>query len=153
MLNEADIFWTWYVFLHKYFLCQFFYIALQKKNFSIKDFFSKCEQNAENRGFSHIYWKILLEKFIFCAVFNAVHVISWIHFIWSFFFKLTNTCVSEIFILNLNNPLIRFRWFDRANNDSWYSAHIQKEAGRWTQKCISVKFSFLHLVICLYVDP
>ena len=54
--------------------------------------------------------KILLEKFIFCAVYNTVHVMNSFHLKLFFFFQVNKYfCVSEAFILNLNNPLIRFR--------------------------------------------
>ena len=53
--------------------------------------------------------KILLEKFIFCAVYNTVQVMNSFH-LKLFFFQVKYFCVSdEAFILNLNNPLIRFR--------------------------------------------
>ena len=40
----------------------------EKVKFSIKDFFSKCDQTAVSCGFGHIYWRNpLMENFIFCA--------------------------------------------------------------------------------------
>ena len=42
----------------------------QQRKFSIKDFFSKCDQIRRNpRIWSHLLKKILLENSIFCAVF------------------------------------------------------------------------------------
>ena len=43
--------------------------AAQKMKFSIKGFFSKCEQIREKlRIWSHLLKKSLMENFIFCAV-------------------------------------------------------------------------------------
>ena len=44
-------------------------ITAQKMKFSIKDFFSKCDQIRWNvRVWSHLLKKPLMENFIFCAV-------------------------------------------------------------------------------------
>ena len=44
----------------------------QKRKFSIKDFFSKCDQNCSFlRIWSHLLNKSLMENFIFCAVLLA----------------------------------------------------------------------------------
>ena len=41
----------------------------QKMKFSIKDFFSKCDQiRCKRRIWSHLLKKSLMEKFLFCAV-------------------------------------------------------------------------------------
>ena len=41
----------------------------QKMKFSIKDFFSKCDQiRMKRRSWSHLLKKSLMENFIFCAV-------------------------------------------------------------------------------------
>ena len=53
----------------------------QKMKFSIKDFFSKCDQIRRNiskitrklRIWSHLLKKSLLENFIFCAVRSNIH--------------------------------------------------------------------------------
>ena len=43
--------------------------ATQKAKFSIKDFFSTCDQICRKpRIWSHLLKKSLMEKFIFCAV-------------------------------------------------------------------------------------
>ena len=43
----------------------------QKKKFSIKDFFSKCDQiRRKLRIWSHLQQKSLMDNFIFCAVFH-----------------------------------------------------------------------------------
>ena len=43
----------------------------QKMKFSIKDFFSKCDQiRWKLRVWSHLLKKSLMENFIFCAVIN-----------------------------------------------------------------------------------
>ena len=44
-------------------------ITAQKMKFSIKDFFSKCDQTRSLlRIWSHLLKKSLMESFIFCAV-------------------------------------------------------------------------------------
>ena len=44
-------------------------IKRKKKKFSIKDFFSKCDQICSFLWIlSHLLWKSLLENFIFCAL-------------------------------------------------------------------------------------
>ena len=57
---------------YKYFSIQFLpgYVKhLQKMKFSIKDFFSKCDQiRSFLRVWSHLLKKYLMENFIFCAV-------------------------------------------------------------------------------------
>ena len=41
----------------------------QKMNFSVKDFFSKCDEIRKKlRIWSHLLKKSLMENFIFCAV-------------------------------------------------------------------------------------
>ena len=48
-------------------------ITTQKMKFSIKDFFSKCEQiHRKLRIWSHFLKKSLMENFIFCAL-NLIH--------------------------------------------------------------------------------
>ena len=47
-----------------------FYCAAQKLKFSIKDFFSKCDQiRRKLRIWSHLLKKSLMESFIFCVAF------------------------------------------------------------------------------------
>ena len=47
-----------------------FNITAQKMKFSIKDFFSKCDQIRRlRRIWSHLLKKSLMENFIFCAVY------------------------------------------------------------------------------------
>ena len=44
-------------------------VTAQKIKFSVKDFFSKCDQTRSNlRIWSHLLKKLLMENFIFCAV-------------------------------------------------------------------------------------
>ena len=44
-------------------------LTAQKKKFSIKDFFCKCDQiRRKLRIWSHLLKKSLMENFIFCAV-------------------------------------------------------------------------------------
>ena len=47
----------------------------QKMKFSIKDFFSKCDQiRSFMRIWSHLLEKFLMENFIFCAVFSFINL-------------------------------------------------------------------------------
>ena len=56
-----------YFEMRKYFLESF---TAQKIKFSIKDFFSKCNQiHSKLRIWSHLLKKPLMENFIFCAVY------------------------------------------------------------------------------------
>ena len=49
----------------------FTHVTSQKMNFSIKDFFSQCDQiRSFLRIWSHLLKKSLMENFIFCAVYN-----------------------------------------------------------------------------------
>ena len=52
-------------------LCSLYAISLHKKKFfSIKDFFTKCDQiRSFLRTWSHLVKKSLMENLIFCAVF------------------------------------------------------------------------------------
>ena len=48
---------------------QYSILTAQKMKFSIKDFFSKCDQiRRKLRIWSHLPKKFLMENFIFCAV-------------------------------------------------------------------------------------
>ena len=47
------------------------YTTAQKMKFSIKDYFSKCDQILRNlRKWSHLLTKSLMQKLIFCAVYS-----------------------------------------------------------------------------------
>ena len=47
-------------------------VTAHKSKFSIKDFFSKCDQTRTFlRIWSHLLKKSLLENFIFCAVYDS----------------------------------------------------------------------------------
>ena len=51
-------------------LCSLYAISLHKKKFSIKDFFTKCDQiRSFLRTWSHLVKKSLMENLTFCAVF------------------------------------------------------------------------------------
>ena len=53
-------------------------ITAQKMKFSIKDFFSKCDQIRKKlQIWSHLLKKFLMENFIFCAVNIALDWSSW----------------------------------------------------------------------------
>ena len=55
--------------LNSFFLMQNITNTAQKMKFSIKDFFSKCNQiQSFLRIWSHLIKKSLMENFIFCAV-------------------------------------------------------------------------------------
>ena len=59
-----------FILLSKIFL-NLTYIISQKMKFSIKDFFSKCDQIYKKlRIWSHLLKKSSMENFIFCAVYN-----------------------------------------------------------------------------------
>ena len=48
---------------------EYLYYTAQKMKFSIKGFFSKCDQiHSSLRIWSHLLKKSLMENFIFCAV-------------------------------------------------------------------------------------
>ena len=50
-------------------------VTAQKTKFSIKDFFSKCDQiRRKLRIWSHLQKKSLMENFLFCAVYAALRV-------------------------------------------------------------------------------
>ena len=60
--------YQFYVLCYKYYKCCSLYTA-QNMKFSIKDFFSKCDQiRRKLRVWSHLLGKSLMENFIFCAV-------------------------------------------------------------------------------------
>ena len=86
-LDTLYVVWVMFPVLQYSFLSYeyrvFFYTA-QKMKFSIKDFFSKCDQiRRKLRIWSHLLKKSLVEKLIFCAV---QLMISWrvlkAHFAW-----------------------------------------------------------------------
>ena len=53
-----------------------FFICPQKLKFSIKDFFSKCDQiHSFLRVWSHLMKKSLMENFIFCTVKTLINLI------------------------------------------------------------------------------
>ena len=62
------------------FLEHVFYSTAQQMIFSIKDFFSKCDQIRSFLSFlriwSHLLKKSVIENFIFCAVKHQYHVIT-----------------------------------------------------------------------------
>ena len=60
------VFWSW-VIANSF--CKVLFYTAQKMKFSIKDFFSKCDQiHSFLRIWSHLLKKSLMENFIFCAV-------------------------------------------------------------------------------------
>ena len=73
MVAICQIFLRNLVFQLKYLVFRFendFFTA-QEMKFSIKDFFSKCDQICSFLGiWSHLLKKSLMENFIFCAVFD-----------------------------------------------------------------------------------
>ena len=53
------------------------HITTQKMKFSIKDFFSKCDEiRSFLRIWSHLLKKSLMENFIFCAVEHKLNINS-----------------------------------------------------------------------------
>ena len=76
-------------------LVQVVLVTAQKVKFSIKDFFSKCDQiRRKLRIWSHLLKKSLLKNFIFCAVRN-----------------LCNMCLGDDDLIS--SPLVSF--FDASN--------------------------------------
>ena len=56
--------------------------TVQKMKFSIKNFFSRCDQNRSFlRMWSHLLNKSLMENFVFCAV-QCDHTIKFVYSIW-----------------------------------------------------------------------
>ena len=89
-----------------YFLCYvlIFFLTAQKLKFSIKDFFSKCDQIRKKlRIWSHLLKKSLMEHFIFCAVPKTLR-----HFCNNFYDSLLNrVSLHLIYIFNLHP---KFTW-------------------------------------------
>ena len=57
---------------------KFAYITAQKMKFSIKNFFSKCDQiRRKLRTCSYLLKKSLMENFIFCAAYLFFKIICW----------------------------------------------------------------------------
>ena len=87
-----------YDFSRKMFLMLPVTIA-QKMKFSIKDFFSKCDQIRRKKSHflrtgSHLLKKSLIENFNFCAVYHSV---IWSNFVFWFLLLLeilSNMCIS-----------------------------------------------------------
>ena len=94
----------------------------KKMKFSIKNFFSKCEQIRRNlRIWSHLWKKSLMENFIFCAVsgsqvllkinFETVSIICYLNFLMVFLMLGIDTALLD------KPPIIRcpvnFRKFDK----------------------------------------
>ena len=74
---------SWEIFLE----FQLPWFTVQKMKFSIKDFFSKCDQILRKLWIrSHLLRKSLMENFIFCAVFQT-HMIN-------LFMKIVNSLLS-----------------------------------------------------------
>ena len=53
----------------------------EEMKFSIKDFFSKCDQVCRMRIWSHFMKEFLIENFIFCAVLLAISAKGFIIFV------------------------------------------------------------------------
>ena len=65
MYNIDNVFF----FFRGHKICKVWTYTAQKIKFTIKDFFSKCDQiRRKLRVWSHFLKKSLMEKFIFCAV-------------------------------------------------------------------------------------
>ena len=93
-----------------YFLCfaskkivVFRYCTAQKMKFSIKDFFSKCDQIAVSCGFwSHLLKKSLMENFIFSSM------LPWIWSLFNFFTFPSNSFHNFFLLFSL---VLRFLGF------------------------------------------
>ena len=56
-------------YIATYYVLQYYYVTAQKMEFSIKDFFIKCDQiRRKLQIWSHLLKKSLMDNFIFCAV-------------------------------------------------------------------------------------
>ena len=81
----------------------------QKMKFSIKDFFSKCDQiRRKLRIWSHLLKKSLMENFIFCAVL-VIH--------WMLKIKCSDECIFDLFqsfhipVSNINDFwILNMKW-------------------------------------------
>ena len=72
-------------------------IQAQKMNFSVKNFFSKCEHiRIKLRIYSHLLNKFLTENFIFCVV----NIIGFTTESCKFFFK--RNCQSHVYFTSIN---------------------------------------------------
>ena len=61
----------------------FMHVVAQKMKFSIKDFFSKCDQIRKKlRIWSHLLKKSIMENFLFCAVVAAREGSIWDYYFW-----------------------------------------------------------------------
>ena len=64
---------TNFTFLFSFLIILWKHVTAQKLKFSIKDFYSKCDQiRRKLRIWSHLLKKSLMKNFIFCAVCNEV---------------------------------------------------------------------------------
>ena len=71
MCFNMDVYWILHILLFETILIS----TTQKKKFTIKDFFSNCDQNRSfQRVWSHLLKKSLIENFIFCAEFISNYV-------------------------------------------------------------------------------
>ena len=99
-------------------------VTAQKMKFSIKDFFSKCDQICRKlRIWSHLLKKTLMESLVFCAVRMSMLVLNNIHYNVDFFRlsmlgysePLSDKCMSmplnsESFSQSLNERLVSFSY-------------------------------------------
>ena len=68
-MNKIWTLWFAYILLQAY---KDYNIAVQKIKFSIKDFFSKCDQMCRKlQIWSHLLKKSLMENFIFCIAYPS----------------------------------------------------------------------------------
>ena len=79
-------------------------VTTQKMKFSIKDFFSKCDQiRRKLRIWSHLLKKSLMENLIFCAVCNVCCCLDWL---FSYSLAALLTVLISFHILVVSRPVL-----------------------------------------------
>ena len=87
--------------------------------FSIKDFFSKCDQiRRKLRIWSHLLNKSLMENFIFCAVFKARKIRKNIVTLWNIQTTKQSEISSQAIMLDLSNKKQKMTYYLNRTNKS-----------------------------------
>ena len=85
-------------------IIQVIFVTTQKMKFSIKDFFSKCDQiRRKLRIWSHLLKKSLMENLIFCAVCNVCCCLDWL---FSYSLAALLTVLISFHILVVSRPVL-----------------------------------------------
>ena len=108
MVSPLLLFW-WIIEDHCFWYVIVITYTAQKKKFSSKDFFSKCDQiRSLLRIWSHLLKKSLMESFIFCALVCREITFQWMSF--TKFFK-----VNFLWLLWSWKYLFKPVWLFRSN--------------------------------------